>query len=493
MKKIVSIVFGFFICLTALSKVIIYPAPKGEPVSADFSVSVNNKPLFVYQARVSAMPVNQVWPGYQRPLEQTELASFCYFDADEEVEIEIESTKEVNNVAIRPLSSGIQPAIEGNNIKFKIKKTCQLVVEINDWHKALHIFANPVGKDVIDKSAKDVLYFGPGIHNAGIISARDNQTIFIAGGAVVNGVVVAKNVKNLKITGRGIIDASMFERGGAGYLISMDSCENVAIDGVILRDPTIWTVVFQESQKLIISNIKLVGHWRYNADGIDIVNSSHVRIENSFIRAFDDCIVIKGLTRNRSNRPGSSFSDIQVDNCVIFNDWGFAIKFGTETFADSIQDVIFRNCDIIHYVHGAMGIHNSNQAHIYDVVFDEMRVEEPIVQNVYLDLKDNPIRDISNTGRNQNNPESLGKLFYISIYKKPDLGDTLRGKVDHIIFRNIHYSGIHYPQSSFVGFDDDHEVTNIIFEKVFIHGKLISDVKAGNFMVGRFVKNIQFK
>jgi hypothetical protein len=489
MKKIILAMIGFFFCLTTFSKIIIYPAPKGEPVSSDFSVSVNNRPLFVYQARVSAIPVNQVWPGYQRPLEQTELASFCYFDTDKEVEIEINSGTAINNVVIRPLSLGIQHSVSGNSIKFKIKKSCQFVVEINDWHKALHIFANPIEKNDIDSSRKDVLYFGPGIHEAGIITARDNQTIYIAGGAVVNGVVYAKDIKNLKITGRGIIDASMFERFDAKNLIFIDNCENVTLDGVILRNPHIWTVLANKSQQLLINNIKLVGLWRYNADGIDIVNSSHVRIENSFVRAFDDCIVLKGNYAG----IGSSISDIRVDNCVVWNDWGRALEIGAETVADSIHDVIFRNCDIIHYVHVALDIQNGDRAHVYDVLYDDIRIEEPIVQNVYYDRKDTPIRNINNIERQPDNPEHQGKLFEISVSENAWSKDTLRGKVDNITFRNIRYSGVHNPQSSFVGFDDEHKVENIIFEKAFIREKLISDEKTGNFFIGKFVRNIQFK
>ena len=66
---------------------------------------VDGKPAFVYQARVSRLPVNQIWPGYQRPLNQTEIASFAYF-----------------------------------------------VVEVNGSHQALHIFANTIEAINIDKA-----------------------------------------------------------------------------------------------------------------------------------------------------------------------------------------------------------------------------------------------------------------------------------------------------------------------------------------------------
>jgi hypothetical protein len=42
-------------------------------MSQDYTLTVNGHPMFVHQARVSSHPLNQVWPGYRRPLEQTEL------------------------------------------------------------------------------------------------------------------------------------------------------------------------------------------------------------------------------------------------------------------------------------------------------------------------------------------------------------------------------------------------------------------------------------
>lgn len=44
-----------------------------------------------------------------------------------------------------------------------------------------------------------------------------------------------------------------------------------------------------------IEDIKVFRQWRYNADGIDIVNPQNINIENSFIHSFDDTISVKGI------------------------------------------------------------------------------------------------------------------------------------------------------------------------------------------------------
>ena len=78
-------------------------------------------------------------------------------------------------------------------------------------------------------------------------------------------------------------------------MISLKNVINAFISGIILRDPHEWTVVPRNCDSITIDNIKLIGLWRYNSDGIDLVNSKNITIRNTFVRSFDDNIVIKGL------------------------------------------------------------------------------------------------------------------------------------------------------------------------------------------------------
>ena len=421
-------------------KTVIYSSPEPEKKSADFEMFVNNQKVFVYQARVSKFPVNQIWPGYQRPLNQTELASFAYFDFRGEVVIKIKSLKEIKTLDIRPGEYGIKPLIKDNTVEFKISKPAQFIVEVNGYHHALHIFANPVETFNIDKQDPKVHYFGPGVHEAGIINLKSDETVFIDGGALVYGVIKSEDTRNIKIVGRGILDASKIERGTAPNMITLNRVINAHINGIILRDPHEWTIVPSNCDSLTINNTKLIGLWRYNSDGIDLVNSKNTTIRNTFIRSFDDNIVIKGV-KHAYNDPYKNIENIKVDNCVLWNDWGRAIELGAEMVVDSLKNISFSNCYIPHFTTVAMDIQNCDRGFVKDVSFENISIEDPISDS--LRIGTSPI--VKN---------AWGKIIVLGIYGTFYSADTTRGHISNIRFNNIRYNRTYPATKDHFGFDN---------------------------------------
>lgn len=442
------------------TKTILYSAPDQEKKSGDFEVTVDGKPVFVYQARVSKYPVNQIWPGYQRPLNQTEIASFSYFDFKGEVVIKIISNKEINTLDIRPREYGIKPIIKGDTIVFKLSKPAQFIVEVNGYHQALHIFANPVETFNINKEDPKVHYFGPGTHEAGVINLKSDETVFIDGGAIVYGVINSEDSRNIKIVGRGILDASRIERGKAPNMITLKRVVNAYISGIILRDPHEWTVVPSNCDSLTIDNIKLIGLWRYNADGIDIVNSKNVIVRNTFVRSFDDNIVIKGLKR-AYNEHFNVIENIIVDSCVLWNDWGRAIELGAEIVTDTMRNISFSNCYIPHFTTVAMDIQNCDRGYVTDIRFKNISIEDPISDS--LTIGTTPIVK-----------KAWGKIIVLGIYGTFYSADTIRGNINNIHFRNIRYNRT-YPESVGVfGYDSVYIEKNINYKNydIFIRDNM---------------------
>ena len=86
--------------------------------------------------------------------------------------------------------------------------------------------------------------------------------------------------------GRGILDASKIERGKAPNMITLKRVVNGYINGIILRDPHEWAVVPTNCDSITIDNIKMIGLWRYNSDGIDLVNTKNISIQELLCPGF---------------------------------------------------------------------------------------------------------------------------------------------------------------------------------------------------------------
>jgi hypothetical protein len=478
---------------TALQPPVTYPAPAGESLLEDFKLTVGGKSVPVYVCRVSAMPFNQVWPGYQRPLDQTELASFAYWDMSSPVDVEIVSHRSVDSVAIRPTARGIRAQVDGNRIRFQLPSPQQITVEVNGRHKALHLFANPPAVTVAT-NAPGVRYFGPGVHRPGKIVIESNETVYLAGGAVVYGCIEAVDATNIKILGPGILDSGEFERivehnnhearcksvtesGGCVHLLR---CKNVTIDGPILRDPNVWCLGAFVCSDLHISNVKLIGLWRYNSDGIDICNSQNVTVRHSFVRSYDDSLVVKGL-KYFADVP---VSDVLFEDCVVWNDWGRALEIGAETSAPEISHITFCNCDIIHPTEIAVDIQHSDRAPIKDVLFDKIRVE---IDEVNIAPRIQRSRDDKFVEHTNFHP----RFLVLGIVKTGCSHDGEQGMLQNVLLRDCALSGEPLPASTLRGFDAAHNIQGVTIINLRINGKVVTSLKEAGINVGPFVSDVR--
>lgn len=347
-----------------------------EQISKDFRVFLEGKEIPVYTCRISKDPINSSWPGYQRPIHQTEFASYVNLVSDEPITLDVLIEKEYEKVMLRPYSKGIEFKEEGKKVSFTLEKEGQFVLATDNLSRPLYIFnSKPIPAPEPDSVT---YYFGPGVHFASRITLRDNESVYVDKDAHVFGNIFAIGAENLRVFGNGILDGSTEERVSAkayghttvGNCRFMD-CRNVAVTGVGFMNSATWCVTTFGCDGVDFKNIKVFGQWRYNTDGMDIVNSRNVTIKDSFIHSFDDSIVLKGLDRYITVND----ENIHIDNCILWCDWGRTLEIGFETACRMYKNISFRNCDIIRAGHTAIDIQNGDCAEVSDVLYENINVE----------------------------------------------------------------------------------------------------------------------
>ena len=497
----------------------IYPITKTKDCCQDYEVKVNGQVVALDTARVSAVPFNRRWPGHQRGKEQTELINFLSLALDEAVTFEIASQKPFENVVVRPLSLGITPEIKDGKITFTLEKPAYFTVEPFGRNNALHIFADPMHSYDIDYNDPSVLYFKAGEHDVGEIKLKSNQTLFIDEGAVVYGCVRAIDAENIKILGRGILDNSrnkekiLFEYNSENnntavnnavreHTVQIEYCTNVEIDGITIRDSLVYNIRPIGCKNLHISNIKIIGCWRYNSDGIDMHNCEDVLIDNCFLRTFDDSICVKGFdcyyeddveeavkaAVYRNGKAYDVFKNTVVRNCTIWNDWGKALEIGAETRAKEIHDIVFENCNIIHVIGSVLDCCNVDYADVHDVIYRNINVEYDNVIPESL-IQKNDVQTYQNT----DNDYAPALISVISTYHHEySAGGTRRGINRHITFKNIHLYGRQKPTLYFKGYDEAHQTKDILVEDLYWNEELLTSFNDEDFILDDYTENIRY-
>jgi len=213
--------------------------------------------------------------------------------------------------------------------------------------------------DYISNQGGGVLEISVGRYLTGSIFMKSNVELRLLEGAVLvgstnpydydmvegyYGLLLAKGQKNISVKGKGVIDGRGFDcalnflnQVHLGFLedttkndrvtkmpklIYFRECENVAIEGVNVRNAAEWTLVTDQCENLTISGILMDSKNYWNNDGLDIVDCRHVLIKDSFIDASDDAICFK------SHSAEHLCEDIEVRNCVARSS-ASGFKFGT--------------------------------------------------------------------------------------------------------------------------------------------------------------------
>lgn len=454
-------------------QLVTYPAPEGEAVSSDYHVQVNGRPVDVYLAKTQ---------------HHDKKYFFATFDFSGHVDVRVTASASLEKAVILPESCGIVPSLKtAGMLEFTARQPFRISIERDGMNSPLLLFGNPVEEHAPQQGDPGVVYFGPGSHKPGKIRLTSNQTLYVAGGAVVKGGVEAHG-ENIKILGRGIMDGSDYPHGAGPtrFMLHLDTCQNVIVQDVIVRGAWLFTIAPCGCDGVTIDNVKICGSRVDNDDGIDPINSSHVAVRNCFVRTDDDCIATKGI----GGYGKKDCADIAITGCALWTDRANIFRIGFESESGAMQDITARNIDVLHF----HADHRPPDTFWSECVFYlQPSGNMPLRRLQFEDIRINA----------DGNDTFLIKVLPMrcQVWGRVELGNFITWDykdpgqyVKDCSFKNIRLTGKAGDRRGLIyvaGADAQHTVENVIFENIVRFGTPTS-ATSPEVLIGPHTRNIRF-
>lgn len=406
-------------------KPIIHPYPDALPRAASWTLCIDGNVVPVFE------------------LETTRFAHVA-FEGPAVLEVRCESCW--SGVVVRPARTDINSSVTGTTLRLELPRPLDLCIDL-PGHKPLLFYADDPRE--LPRAQGELLRLEPGkVHAVDRLDLRSGQTLLIEPGAILRGVVRARHATDVAIVGRGMIDGgcTLAAPLSRRKLVQLEDCRDVLVDGPLMIRPASWMLALAACEHVHVRRVRQIGEI-VTSDGIDIVGSRHVRIDNCFLKNNDDCVAIKAIAGGDyqflDSDPARDVFDVCVERCVLWNDRaGNVMEIGFETRCDSIGDVIFRDIDVIgaHGYGGVFTIHNGDRAIVRDVLYEDIRVE-----HMYDRMVDFQVLH--------------------SRYSK----DAARGRIRNVTLRRVRTLPDQYNTINLLGgYDAAHTVENITFDDVWI-------------------------
>jgi polygalacturonase len=363
----------------------------------------------------------------------------------------------IKTYVIRPKNHGVVATVNGKELTFTIPGPQKLYIEI-DSLPHLAIFADPLEVNPPQKGDVGVVYYEPGTYDEGQINLQSDQTIYISAGAIVNANIRGSNLKNVKITGRGILHGNVSISGTTNLQVS---------DIFIFHNSRGWTNTLTNCTNSFYRNIKVFSFKTiWSTDGINPVSCTNFLIDDCFLRTRDDCVSIKS-GKDREIKTDS----ITVQNCILVG-WqhadGVTLGFNIDGL---MQNILVKNCDILYARgnghtggHAAFSIVCDNQGDVRNIRFEDIRVEENI------EIKNLELIVTEGQRYGSNNPP---------------------GRIQGVYLKNIRWENAEKPFVIAGTPTGNHIVEDVTFDNCYVAGKLLTSLKDADFQV-EFVKGIKF-
>jgi len=204
--------------------------------------------------------------------------------------------------------------------------------------------------------------------------------------------LVAQNARNVRITGKGIIDGngtalalaadSLYHKGllaDAHYntrrlrpselvrpkLLYFSHCDGVALLGVRCKNSANWGLSFQKCTNVSLQNLDIENRAYWNNDGIDLSDCQHVLVSDCKVNAADDGVCLK------SYDPDSGCEDVVVRRCEVRSS-ASAVKFGTASWG-AFRRIHVADLSVFDTFRSAIAIESVDGATVDSVTVEHVR------------------------------------------------------------------------------------------------------------------------
>lgn len=410
------------------------------------------------------------------------------------VEIKVQlNFNTLRHLKISPISKGINYDYDYNRrvVTFTITSTGQYTIEFTN-DRVIHLFVNEMSS--YTNPFTDAIVFKKGVHNKNNdsrinsnnqIYLSSGQKVYIEADAFIEAKFISNNTSNIEIVGPGYIDGSVFERSATTNKvlvpIEFNYCSNITLKDFGVIDPAGWCFNMYFNNGLTIDNCKVISS-RSNGDGISIQSCQNVNVSNSFVRSWDDSLVVKNYPRWDNRSIEGTTRNITFDNCILWTDLAQSMEVGFECVGEIMDTITFQNITVIHNFHKPIfSIHNGNNANIKNVTFKNITVEDASMgrgdgTTTFVELT----VLYSSTWSDQHKVTGLGSVDTVEL-------NNIK-VIDGIIKPKINISGCIDPRSGYS--KDPHYVKNVTFKDF----KLYEDVLTSTYtnLEENYAQNVSF-
>jgi len=257
--------------------------------------------------------------------------------------------------------------------------------------------------DYINKNGGGRLVFYVGRYLTGSIHLKSNVTLQLEEGAVLLGstnpfdydrngqtaLIHARDVENVSITGKGMIDGQgrALANNSIAYandgliedilkydrtresirpmVIYFFNCVNVNIKDLILQNSACWLQTYERCKNMVIDHITVNNVAFWNSDGIDIVDCENVVITNNNIDAADDGICLK------SHTEGFFCNNILIENNIVRTSAN-GIKLGTAG-KGGFRNIKAINNTVYNTYRSAIALQSVDGGFLEDILIDGLK------------------------------------------------------------------------------------------------------------------------